>query len=140
MSGTIWVGRSFASARSRAPTDRARFSSRKICRRSSFSPSGASLVVSTPPATPESSCPSAILFATWKTACSPVPHACCTSLAGVSGDSREPSTLSRARLKSRLCLSTAPAATSPSRSSCRPNRLTRPSSAAVNMSWLLAVA
>ena len=41
-------------------------------------------------------------------ACSPVPHACCRSNAGVYGDSALPSTHSRIRLKSRLCLSTAP--------------------------------
>src|SRR5690606_34288369 len=45
---------------------------------------------------------------------------------------------SRTRLKSRECLSTAPPTTSPSRSPWRPKRATRPSSAAVNISWLLA--
>ena len=45
------------------------------------------------------------------------------------GSSREPSTHSRVRLKSRLCLSTAPAATSPTRSPARPNRATSPSRA-----------
>ena len=49
-----------------------------------------------------------------------------------------PSTASRVRLKSRLCLSTAPAATSPSRSLARPNRSASPSSAAVSISWLVA--
>ena len=51
-----------------------------------------------------------------------------------------PSTHSRIRLKSRLCLSTAPPITAPSRSPARPNRSTSPPSAAVNMSWLEASA
>ena len=54
--------------------------------------------------------------------------------------SDEPSTASRVRLKSRLCLSTAPAATSPIRSPASPNRATRPSRAVVSMSWLEALA
>ena len=54
--------------------------------------------------------------------------------------SAEPSTHSRVRLKSRLCLSTAPATTSPARSPCRPKRATSPSSAAVSMSWFEASA
>ena len=45
-----------------------------------------------------------------------MPQACWTSYAGVRGSSAEPSTVSRARPKSRLCLSTAPAANSPTRS------------------------
>ena len=52
----------------------------------------------------------------------------------------EPSTDSRVRLKSRECLSTAPATTSPTRSPSRPKRVTRPSIAAVSMSWLEASA
>ena len=55
------------------------------------------------------------------------------------GDSALPSTHSRIRLKSRLCLSTAPPITAPSCSPARSNRSTRPSSAAVNMSWLEAL-
>ena len=54
--------------------------------------------------------------------------------------SAEPSTHSRVRLKSRLCLSTAPATTSPARSPCSPKRATSPSSAAVSMSWFEASA
>ena len=73
-------------------------------------------------------------------ACRPVSHACWTSCAGVAWSSVEPSTHSRVRLKSRLCLSTAPATTSPSRSPCSPKRATSPSSAAVSMSWLDASA
>ena len=42
-------------------------------------PKGASEVVSTPPAIPESISPKAILLLTAKAACSPVPHACDTS-------------------------------------------------------------
>ena len=57
-----------------------------------------------------------------------------------SAASDEPSTASRVRLKSRLCLSTAPAATSPIRSPASPNRATSPSRAAVSMSWLEALA
>ena len=47
-------------------------------------------------------------------ACSPVPQACWMSNAGVYDDSELPSTHSRIRLKSRLCLSTAPPITAPS--------------------------
>ena len=101
---------------------------------------GASEVVSVPPATPTSIWPRAILLATWIVAWRPVPHACWMSVAGVSGDSLEPSTLSRARLKSRACLSTAPATTSPSRSPSSPNRTASPSIVAVSMSWLDASA
>ena len=97
---------------------------------------GASEVVSVPPAMPTSIWPSAILLATWMAAWSPVPQACWMSVAGVSGASLEPSTDSRVRLKSRECLRTAPATTSPSRSPCSPKRSTRPSIAAVSISWL----
>src|SRR3954469_3087294 len=55
-------------------------------------------------------------------------------------DSLEPSTLSRVRLKSRACLRTAPATTSPTCCPCRPKRATRPSSVAVSMSWFDASA
>ena len=81
---------------------------------------GASEVVSVPPAMPTSIWPRAILLATWIAAWRPVPHACWMSVAGVSADSLEPSTDSRVRLKSRACLSTAPATTSPSRSPSQP--------------------
>ena len=47
-------------------------------------------------------------------ACRPVPQACWMSKAGVYDDSELPSTHSRIRLKSRLCLSTAPPMTAPS--------------------------
>ena len=52
----------------------------------------------------------------------------------------EPSTDSRVRLKSRACLRTAPATTSPTCAPCSPNRATSPSSVAVSMSWLDACA
>ena len=58
----------------------------------------------------------------------------------VVGDRLEPRTASRVRLKSRLCLMTAPATTSPRRSPARPWRATRPSMAAVSMSWFAASA
>jgi hypothetical protein len=74
---------------------------------------GASEEVSTPPAMPESIWPSLILFATRIAASSPVPQACWMSYAGVVGARLEPRTDSRVRLKSRLCLMTAPATTSP---------------------------
>ncbi len=51
------------------------------------------------------------------------------------GASLEPSTTSRARLKSRACLRTAPATNSPTISFSSPKRSTRPSSAAVSISW-----
>ena len=70
----------------------------------------------------------------------PVAQAIWTSYAGVSGESEVPSTDSRTRLKSLECLSTAPPATAPIRWPCRPKRATSPSIAAVNMSWLLALA
>ena len=73
-------------------------------------------------------------------ACRPVPHACCRSKAGVYDDRELPSTHSRIKLKSRLCLSTAPPITAPNRSPSSPNRSTSPPSAAVNMSWLDASA
>ena len=60
--------------------------------------------------------------------------------AQVYGDSALPSTHSRMRLKSRLCLSTAPPITAPSRSPARSKRSISPSRAAVNMSWLEAFA
>ena len=54
--------------------------------------------------------------------------------------SLEPSTTSRVRLKSRLCLRTAPAATCPTRSPASANRATRPSRAAPSMSGFDALA
>ena len=58
---------------------RALFSEMSIRRRSSPTASGASEVVSTPPAMPDSIWPSAILLATRTAASRPVPHACWTS-------------------------------------------------------------
>ena len=106
-------GRICASAVSRPRVSRAALTFISFLRSLSLIATGASDVVSVPPATPTSIWPSAILLATWIVAWRPVPHACWMSVAGVSGASREPSTLSRARLKSRECLSTAPATTSP---------------------------
>ena len=99
---------------------------------------GASEVVSNPPAMPESIWPSAILFATRIAASSPVPQACWRSYAGVCGFRRVPSTASRVRLKSRLCLRTPPAATSPRTSSSRESLPINASSVAVSMSWFEA--
>jgi len=79
MDGMSCVGRIPDSAFSRAPTVLARFVSSSTARNFSFTAIGASEVVSTPAATAESSCPSAILFAVRITVSSPVPHACCTS-------------------------------------------------------------
>ena len=135
-SGMTWVGRSLRSSASRCGTLFARLICSRTRRKSSLTAIGASEAVSTPPAMPLSTWPSAILFATWIVVSRPVPQACWTSYAGVDGESRAPSTASRVRLKSRLCLRTAPPATSPRRASCRPKRATSPSSAAVSMSWL----
>ena len=81
---------------------------------------GASEDVSTLPAMPDSTWPSLILLETRIAFSSPVPHACWTSYAVVSGARLDPRTASRVRLKSRLCLMTAPPTTSPSRSPARP--------------------
>ena len=54
----------------------AMLSSSNALRKPSPNAIGASEVVSTPPATPTSIWPSAILLATKKAACKPVPHAC----------------------------------------------------------------
>ena len=129
-------GRIAPSALSRLAVSLAELTFISLRRSLSLIATGASEVVSVPPATPASMTPSAILLATWIAACSPVPQACWMSVAGVSGASREPSTHSRVRLKSRECLSTAPATTSPSRSPRSSNRSTRPSMAAVSISWL----
>src|SRR3954471_20496399 len=140
ISGTSWPGRIRASAFSRSCRVLALFRLMSTRRRSSPTASGASDVVSTPPAMPDSIWPRAILFATRIAASRPVPQACWTSYAGVVADSFEPKTLSRVRLKSRECLRTAPATTSPSCLPCRPKRATSPSSVAVSMSWLDACA
>src|SRR5450631_286351 len=134
--GTRCPGRSPPSAFSRSSGVFARLAACRVWRSPSLTAMGASLALSTPPAIAESIWPSAILLATRIAASRPVPHACCTSKHGVRDDSRHPRTLSRVRLKSRLCLSTAPAATSPTDSPARPKRVTSPSSAAINMSWL----
>ena len=90
-----------------------------------------------PPAMPDSIWPSAILLATWIAAWRPVPQACWMSVAGVSGDSLEPSTDSRTQvevagvlehgagddLAERLALAGRSGSTSPS-------------IVAVNISWL----
>ena len=89
-------------------------------RRPSDTAIGASEVVSTPPAMPASIWPSLILLEMEDSASMPVAHACWMSYAGVVGSRAEPSTHSRTRLKSRECLSTAPAATEPRRSPARP--------------------
>ena len=52
------------------------FNSSKALRNPSPNAIGASEVVSTPPAIATSICPSAILLATAKAACKPVPQAC----------------------------------------------------------------
>jgi hypothetical protein len=57
----------------------ARLSLEQHARRSSLTAIGASEVVSTPPAMPDSICPSAILLATRIAASRPVPQACWTS-------------------------------------------------------------
>ena len=79
ISGTSWPGRIFASALSRSCSVLALFRLISTRRRSSPTASGASDVVSTPPAMPDSICPSAILLATRIAASRPVPHACWTS-------------------------------------------------------------
>ena len=71
--------------------------------------------MSTPPAMPASIWPSAILFATTIAASRLVPQARCTSRPGVSGDSPESSSDSRARFHWLECFITAPATTSPRR-------------------------
>src|SRR5690606_26459564 len=66
-----------------------------------------------------------------------VPQARCRSNAGVCGSRPEPSTDSRARLKSRECFMTAPRPTSPMRAPLRLYFSTRPLSPAVIMTCLL---
>src|SRR5699024_11684751 len=63
------------------------------------------------PISPDSIRPSAIASATCTAEARPVPQACCRSNAGVEASRMEPITVSRVRLKSRECLSTAPATT-----------------------------
>src|SRR5699024_6057647 len=101
---------------------------------------GASEVVSTAPATPDSIRTSAIASATCTAEARPVPQACCRSNAGVEASRTEPITVSRVRLKSRECLSTAPATTMPRASPWRLYRAARPAMAAVSMSGLDASA
>ena len=134
------VGRRPVRARSWFLGPLARLTLSNFLRSFSLTVIGASEEVSTPPAIPESIWPSLILLETMMAACRPVPQACWTSYAGVVGESAEPSTVSRARLKSRQCLMTAPATTSPTCSPAKPYRATRPSSAEVSMSWLEASA
>jgi diguanylate cyclase (GGDEF)-like protein/PAS domain S-box-containing protein len=78
-SGFRCPGRILASAVSRPGTVRARFAASSAARSRGSRASGASEVVSTPPAMPQSIWPSAILLATPITASSPVPQACCRS-------------------------------------------------------------
>ena len=89
-------GRIAASAASRPLVSRAALTFISFLRSLSLIATGASEVVSVPPAMPTSIWPRAILLATWMAACRPVPQACWMSVAGVSGDSFEPSTDSRA--------------------------------------------
>ena len=77
--GASWVGRKADSALSLSIGVLARLTARSTLRRSSLTAMGASLVVSAPPAMPESIWPSAILFATRIAASRPVPQACWTS-------------------------------------------------------------
>ena len=99
---------------------------------------GASEVVSTPPVIAESIIPRAILLAEAKVACKPVPQACEISYVGVCGFKAVLSVASRVKLISRLNFITAPATTSPTFSSCKLKRSTKPSNAAVSMSVLLS--
>ncbi len=107
------VGRIAPRAARRPLVSRAALTFISFLRSLSLIATGASEVVSVPPAIPTSIWPSAILLATWIAAWSPVAQACWMSAAGVSAESFEPSTDSRVRLKSRACLRTAPATTSP---------------------------
>src|SRR5699024_2399008 len=139
-SGTRPCGRMSPSSLRRSTVVLAAESLMSVLRRSSLTASGASEVVSTPPATPDSIRPSAIASATCTAEARPVPQACCRSNAGVEASRTEPITVSRVRLKSRECLSTAPATTMPRASPWRLYRAARPSMAAVSMSWLDASA
>ncbi len=77
-------------------------------------------MVSAPPAMPASICPQAILLATMIALSSEVPQARAVVIAGVVGARPEDSVISRARFQSALCLITAPKATSPSSTPCKP--------------------
>ncbi|MNR03435.1 hypothetical protein D3C85_1193260 [compost metagenome] len=70
------MGRNCRKVFSLSPVVFARLACRRILRRPSLTLIGASEVVSTPPAMPQSIWPRAILFATSNAASSPVPHAC----------------------------------------------------------------
>ena len=89
-SGARSPGRTFSSAAIRPLASLARLASSRILRSLSPTASGASDVVSAPPAMPDSILPSAILLATSTAAWMPVSQACWTSYAGVSGESFEP--------------------------------------------------
>ncbi len=130
-------GRSCAKRARRADALLARLRPRTSRRSRSLMAMGASDAESTPPAMPASIWPMAILLPTRIAVSNEVAQACCTSYAGVCGARPLDRAASRVRLKSRVCLSTAPAATSPSRSPCNPKRRTIPVSTAVSMSRLL---
>ena len=110
-----------------------------IIRLENFLPNtmGASEVVSEPAAIAQSICPVAILAPSVRAACRLVPQACCNVIPGVSGDNLLDSTASRARLKSREWVITAPAISSSICSPARSNLSTRPSIAADSISRLL---
>ena len=105
-------------------------------RRRGFTAIGTSEVVSEPPPMPTSIWPSAILLAMATTLSRPVPQARCRVMPGVIGDRPEDSVASRARFQSDECLSTAPIATSPSTSPCRPNFSTNAPSVVIDMPTL----
>src|SRR5579884_1650914 len=73
---------------------------------------------------PASIWPAAILLAIRMALSSEVPQARAVVRPGVSGDSPDDSVASRARFQSAACLITAPNATSPSSTPCRPKRST----------------
>ena len=111
----------FSSAPMRAPAVFAMFMFNRRRRNALLCTIGTSEVVSEPPPMPASIWPSAILFATVMTVSSEVPQARCMVMPGVYGDRPELSAASRPMFQSLLCLSTAPMATSPSCTPCRPN-------------------
>ena len=117
-----------ASALSRCCSVLALLSPISTRRRSSLTASGASDVVSTPPAMPDSIWPEGDLVGDQDGGLQPGAAGLLDVVRrGGRRDSREPSTLSRVRLKSRECLRTAPATTSPTCSPCSPKRATSPS-------------
>ncbi len=89
---------------------------------------------------PASIWPSATLFAITIAASMLVPQARCTSRPGVSGESPESSSDSRARFHWLECFITAPATTSPRRTPFNPNLSTTAFSDAVSISWLPTLA